>query len=359
MKRVVVTGAAGFIGFHVIRRLLLQGDQVLGIDNLNDYYDVQLKLARLKLLGVQPITGNVTSPDGAFRFVYSDICERDRLVREFKAFRPDCVCHLAAQAGVRYAIENPDAYVHSNLAGFLSVLEACRIISAPHLVYASSSSVYGLNATVPFRTGHCTDHPASFYGATKKANEVMAHSYSHIYGLPCTGLRFFTVYGPWGRPDMAPVKFAQAIMNEQPIQVYNEGNMLRDFTYIDDISAVTAAILDHPAMSNASWDSNSPDPASSSAPYRVFNLGNSSPVRLLDFVSILESALGKRAKCEMVAMQKGDVVATWADSSPIEQEIGMQIHTPLKQGLQEFASWFKSFYFPESRALDESHEQGG
>ena len=324
--QVLVTGAAGFIGFHVSLALLARGDTVIGIDNLNDYYDVALKVARIKELekvGAQN-----------FHFIKLDIADSQALADLFTSHKPQRVVHLAAQAGVRYSLKNPHVYVQSNLVGFTNILEACRHNRTEHLVYASSSSVYGGNTKLPFSEQDKVDNPVSLYAATKKANELMAHTYSHLYGLPTTGLRFFTVYGPWGRPDMAPFLFADAILNGKPIQVFNHGDMLRDFTYIDDIVEGVVRVLDKIA---------SPE-GNSHTPYRLFNIGNNQPERLLDFIAMLENAFGKTTQKEMLPMQAGDVKATFADTTALENWVGFKPHTDLKVGVEKFVAWYRDFY---------------
>ena len=332
--RVLVTGAAGFIGMHAVQRLCARGDVVVGIDNLNAYYDPSLKHARLGELAGLP----------TFRFERLDIVDASGLDALFAREKFDRVVHLAAQAGVRYSIENPLAYGDSNLAGFLNILEACRRHPVEHLVYASSSSVYGGNAKMPFSEGDSVDHPASLYAATKKANELMAHAYSHLYAIPTTGLRFFTVYGPWGRPDMAYFSFTRDILDGTPIDVYNDGRMLRDFTYIDDIVDGVVAVLDKPATPDARFDPLVPNPASSQAPYRVFNIGNQDPVALGDFIETIERALGVEAIKHYEPMQPGDVVATHADVSALKAWTGVSPHTPLSVGIGRFVEWFKRYY---------------
>lgn len=330
----LVTGAAGFIGFHVSERLLAAGHQVIGIDNLNDYYDVNLKLARLDLL----------KKHSAFRFDKIDLADREAMATLFSTEHFQRVIHLAAQAGVRYSLENPHAYAEANLTGHLNVLEGCRHNKIEHLLYASSSSVYGLNRKMPFSTQDSVDHPVSFYAATKKANELMSHTYSHLYGLPTTGLRFFTVYGPWGRPDMALFKFTQAIIEGKSIDVYNRGQMRRDFTYIDDIAEAIVRLQDVIPEPDSEWTVEEGSPATSSAPYRVYNIGNSSPVALMDYISALEKALGKEAIKNMLPMQPGDVLATSADTQALYEVIGFKPHTSVEEGVQQFVDWYKKFY---------------
>ena len=332
--KVLVTGAAGFIGFHVSQYLCNRGDEVVGIDNLNDYYDVSLKEARLRQL----------EPLNNFRFIKLDIADRDGMATLFEAEAFERVVHLAAQAGVRYSIENPHAYADSNLVGFLNILEGCRHAKVDHLVYASSSSVYGANEKTPFSEGDNVDHPMSLYAASKKANEAMAHSYSQLYNLPTTGLRFFTVYGPWGRPDMSPILFARAITDGKPIRVFNYGKHRRDFTYIDDIVEGVVRTLDLVAQANPIWSGLDPDPASSKAPWRIYNIGNSQPVELLYYIECIEKSLGKTTEKEMLPLQSGDVEHTFADVEALMRYTGYQPNTPIEQGVDKFISWFKVFY---------------
>jgi UDP-glucuronate 4-epimerase len=332
--RVLVTGAAGFIGYHVSERLLARGDEVIGIDNLNDYYDPALKRARLdNLLGRK-----------LFAFERVDIAEQAGVADLFVRHKFDRVVHLAAQAGVRYSIENPQAYVQSNLVGFANILEGCRRNEVGHLVFASSSSVYGANTTVPFRAGDHTDHPVSLYAATKKANEVLAHSYAHLYRLPVTGLRFFTVYGPWGRPDMAYFSFTQKILSGAPIDLFNNGNHARDFTYIDDIVEGVVRTLDSVATPSGDWSPLKPDPAISSAPYRLYNIGNNSPVQLIDFVGAIENATGLKAKTNLLPMQAGDVEQTFADIDALSADVGFRPSTTIEDGIEKFVRWYRSYY---------------
>ncbi|WP_312584784.1 NAD-dependent epimerase [Atlantibacter sp.] len=330
----LVTGAAGFIGFHVSERLLEAGYQVIGIDNLNDYYDVNLKLARLELL----------KKHTHFRFDKIDLADREAIAALFTREKFQRVIHLGAQAGVRYSLENPLAYADSNLIGHLNVLEGCRHNNVEHLLYASSSSVYGLNRKMPFSTDDSVDHPVSLYAATKKANELMSHTYSHLYGLPTTGLRFFTVYGPWGRPDMALFKFTRAIIEGKPIDVYNHGQMRRDFTYIDDIAEAIVRLQAVIPTPNSEWTVEQGTPATSSAPYNVYNIGNSAPVALMDYISALEQALGKEAIKNMLPMQPGDVLETSADTQALYQVIGFKPQTSVEEGVKRFVSWYKQFY---------------
>jgi len=330
---ILVTGAAGFIGFHTSNKLLARGDTVVGLDNLNDYYDVNLKKARLALLEAQP----------GFTFAKIDLQDREAVAAVFAQHRFDAVINLAAQAGVRYSLENPHAYIDSNVVGFTNILECCRHHNTGHLVYASSSSVYGINSSMPFSVHDNVDHPISLYAASKKANELMAHTYSHLFGVPTTGLRFFTVYGPWGRPDMALFLFTKAIMAGEPIQVFNHGQMQRDFTYVDDIVEGVVRVMDQPAAANPEWDSADPDPGTSSAPYRLYNIGNNSPVMLLDYIAAVEKALGKKAEMEMLPMQPGDVAATCADIDALEQAVGYRPNTPIEEGVNNFISWYLDY----------------
>ncbi|MCX8107417.1 MAG: NAD-dependent epimerase [Verrucomicrobiae bacterium] len=332
--RILVTGAAGFIGFHLARRLLQRGDTVVGLDNLNDYYDVSLKKARLALLD-----GNSN-----FEFARLDLADRPAMERLFATGRFDRVVHLAAQAGVRYSLVNPHAYVDSNLLGFMNILEGCRRHPVQHLVYASSSSVYGANTKLPFSVHDNVDHPLSLYAATKKANELMAHTYSHLYNLPTTGLRFFTVYGPWGRPDMAMFKFTRAILAGEPIDVYNHGRMQRDFTYIDDIVEGVVRVLDRIPTGNPDWDGSAPDPGTSRAPYRIYNIGNHRPVELLYLIDLLERALGKRAERRLLPMQPGDVPTTFADIDDLRLDTGFVPLTPIEEGVSKFVAWYREYY---------------
>ncbi|HEY8118623.1 MAG TPA: NAD-dependent epimerase [Methylophilaceae bacterium] len=335
--KVLVTGVAGFIGMHVALKLLERGDEVLGVDNLNDYYDVTLKEARLVTIAAHPKARN-------FSFIKLDLADREATDSLFSDHEPQRVVHLAAQAGVRYSLINPHAYASSNLVAFTHVLENCRHHKLEHLVYASSSSVYGGNSKMPFSERDSVDHPVSLYAATKKANELMAHTYSHLYELPTTGLRFFTVYGPWGRPDMSPFLFADAILHGKPISVFNHGDMLRDFTYIDDIVEGVVKVLDKPARPNPKYDPAKPDPSSSNAPYRIFNIGNSQPEKLMDFIGTLENAFGRKAEKNYLPMQPGDVKATYADTSALEDWIGFTPNTALSSGVAKFARWYREFY---------------
>jgi UDP-glucuronate 4-epimerase len=332
--KILVTGAAGFIGSTTSLRLLARGDEVVGLDNLNDYYSVQLKLDRLARLQSQ----------ANFRFVKLDVADRDGMASLFAAEKFDRVIHLAAQAGVRYSIQNPHAYVDSNLVGFINILEGCRHARVAHLTYASSSSVYGGNTHMPFSEHHSVDHPVSLYAATKKANELMAHTYSHLYGLPTTGLRFFTVYGPWGRPDMALFLFTKAILEGRPIDVYNHGNMQRDFTYVDDIVEGVIRVSDRIAAPNPDYRAETPDPGTSNAPFRVFNIGNHDPVPLMDFIGAIEAALGQTAQKNLLPMQDGDVPATYADVEALQQWVDFTPKTTITDGIGRFVSWYRGYY---------------
>jgi UDP-glucuronate 4-epimerase len=332
--KVIVTGAAGFVGMHTSLRLLERGDEVVGFDSMNAYYDPALKAARLARLEEHP----------GFTFVKGSLEDRDAVTRLFAEHRPDRVVNLAAQAGVRYSIEDPHAYVDSNLVGFLNILEGCRATDVEHLVYASSSSVYGANTKLPFSVADPVDHPVSLYAATKKANELMAHTYSHLFGLPTTGLRFFTVYGPWGRPDMALFLFTKAILAGEPIRIFNHGRMRRDFTYIDDIVEGVIRVLDTPAAPDPTFDPDDPDPSTSSAPYRVFNIGNDQPTELLRYVEVLEDALGVQAIRQLEDIQPGDVPATWADVDALRDAVGFAPATPVEEGVRRFVAWYREFY---------------
>jgi UDP-glucuronate 4-epimerase len=332
--KILVTGVAGFIGMHVAKRLLQQGNEVVGVDNLSDYYEVTLKEDRLKQL----------APYSGFRFLKLDMADRVGMEALFASGKFKRVVNLAAQAGVRYSLINPHAYINSNIVGFMNVLEGCRHGGVEHLVYASSSSVYGSHTKMPFSEHDNVDHPVSLYAATKKSNELMAHSYSHLYDMPTTGLRFFTVYGPWGRPDMSPSLFASAILEGRPIDVFNQGKMQRDFTYIDDIVEGVVRVLDKPAKGNPSFDRSNPDPADSDAPYRLYNIGNHEPVELMVFIEALENALGKRAIKNMLPMQPGDVLATYADTADLRKEVGFAPCTPLNEGVIKFADWYRSYH---------------
>ncbi len=332
--KILVTGVAGFIGMSVAKALLERGDEVVGIDNLNDYYEVQLKHDRLKLI----------EDYDAFTFIKMDISDRDAMKTLFEKQNFQRVFNSAAQAGVRYSLENPHAYVDSNLVGFVNVLEGCRQTKVEHLAYASSSSVYGANTNMPFSVHDNVDHQVSLYAATKKSNELMAHTYSHLYNIPTTGLRFFTVYGPWGRPDMSPSLFTGAILRDEPINVFNEGKMKRDFTYIDDIVEGVVRVIDKVAEPNSDYDNNNSDPATSFAPYRVYNIGNNDVVQLMDFIETIENAVGKKAEKNMMGMQDGDVVATYANIDALVEAVGFKPATPLKEGIGKFVDWYKEYH---------------
>ena len=347
--KILVTGIAGFIGFHLAKKLLERGDEVVGIDNINDYYDVNLKYGRLRELGIEQesIKENSLVHSTKYEkhhFAKIDLANKEAMDNLFKEQDFDAVVNLAAQAGVRYSLENPHAYIQSNVVGFLNILEGCRNYGVKNLAYASSSSVYGLNSSQPFKTTDKTEHQVSLYAATKKSNEMMAHTYAHLYGIQATGLRFFTVYGPWGRPDMAPMLFTDAILNNRAINVFNNGKMSRDFTYIDDIVDGIVKVIDNPAQPNKDWDSNNPDISTSSAPYRLYNIGNNAPVALMEFIETLEKALGKEAKKRFMPMQDGDVVSTYADVSGLIEEFGYKPDTTLADGIKEFIKWYREFY---------------
>jgi UDP-glucuronate 4-epimerase len=347
--KILVTGTAGFIGFHLAKKLLERGDQVTGLDNINDYYEPTLKYDRLDESGIskEAIRYNHLTESteySGYRFVKMDLQDRENMNALFKREQFDKVCHLAAQAGVRYSITHPFAYLDSNMAGFMNVLEACRHNGIRHLTYASSSSVYGMNESMPFSTHDNVDHPISLYAASKKSNELMAHTYSHLYNLPTTGLRFFTVYGPWGRPDMALFLFTRAILNDQPIDVYNNGDMQRDFTYIDDIVEGITRVVDNPPTGNSQWTGKSPDPASSPAPYRIYNIGNNNPVQLMDFIQAIEEHTGKEASKNFMPMQPGDVPKTWADVEDLMEDFGYKPQTDIKEGVKRFVEWFRQYY---------------
>ncbi|MFM2450763.1 MAG: hypothetical protein RIS44_3213 [Pseudomonadota bacterium] len=332
--KILLTGAAGFIGMTTCLRLLARGDEVVGLDNLNNYYEVALKENRLKRLTSHP----------NFRFVKMDVVDRMGMEHLFATEKFDRVIHLAAQAGVRYSLENPHAYIDSNIVGFINILEGCRHHQVQHLAYASSSSVYGGNTDMPFSEHQSVDHPVSLYAATKKANELMAHTYSHLYGLPTTGLRFFTVYGPWGRPDMALFLFTKAILEGQPIKVFNHGNMLRDFTFVDDIVEGVIRVIDRTAEPNPNYSSKTPDPATSNAPYRVFNIGNHNPVKLLDFITAIEDAIGKKAEKILMPLQDGDVPQTYADVDALKDWVGFVPATSIQTGIGRFVEWYRGYY---------------
>ena len=347
--KILITGTAGFIGFHLARKLIARGDEVVGLDSLNDYYDVNVKYGRLKETGIdhtkveynKPLQ-SMTCPN--YRFVKLKLEDKANLDVLFASERFDRVCNLAAQAGVRYSLINPQAYVDSNIVGFVNILEACRHTEVKHLAYASSSSVYGLNESMPFSTSDNIDHPVSLYAASKKSNELMSHTYSHLFGLPTTGLRFFTVYGPWGRPDMALFLFTKAILEDRAIDVFNYGKMKRDFTYVDDIAEGVMRVIDNPPKGNSQWSGESPDPSSSKAPYKIYNIGNSSPVQLMDFIEAIEKKLGKKAKRNMLPLQPGDVPATWADVSDLVRDMDYKPDTSIEDGISKFIDWYREFY---------------
>jgi UDP-glucuronate 4-epimerase len=334
MSKILVTGAAGFIGFHLCRRLLERGDEVVGLDNLNEYYDVHLKINRLRQI----------ARERNFKPVRLDLADRDGIARLFSEEKCDMVVNLAAQAGVRYSLINPYSYIDSNVSGFLNVLEGCRHHGVKHLVFASSSSVYGANTKMPFSVHHNVDHPVSLYAATKKANELMAHAYSSLYGIPSTGLRFFTVYGPWGRPDMAYFLFTKAILEGKPIDVFNYGKMQRDFTYIDDIVDGVISVMNRVPEPDPEWSGDNPDSATSYAPYRLYNIGNNNPVELVYFIKVLEDCLGKKAEKNLLPMQAGDVLATCADIDDLVRDAGFRAVTPIETGIQDFVRWYKEYY---------------
>ena len=337
--KVLVTGAAGFIGFHTAMRLLRRGDEVVGFDNVNDYYDPELKEAQLRELEQLARVSN-----GSWEFIRSDLASDEAVIRCFASHRFDRVIHLAAQAGVRHSIENPNAYVQSNLVGFTHILEACRHAQVPHLTYASTSSVYGANTKLPFSEHDSADHPLQFYAATKRANELMAHSYSHLFRLPTTGLRFFTVYGPWGRPDMALFRFTKAILAGETIQVFNEGKHTRDFTYVDDIVEGVIRASDQFAEPDPAWSSDAPDPATSDAPFRLYNIGNSTPVKLTAYIAAIEEATGRKAVKEMLPLQPGDAPDTFADVSELERAVGYRPSTDVMHGVRAFVDWYRGYY---------------
>ncbi len=336
-KSILITGAAGFIGYHLSKRLLNEGYKVIGVDNLNDYYDVNLKVSRMKLL-----------ENKSFAFKKVNLEDRDELYKVFENYKPEIVINLAAQAGVRYSLENPHAYIDSNIVGFTNILEACRHNKVEHLIYASSSSVYGANTNLPFSVHDNIDHPVSLYAATKKANELMAHTYSHLYNLPTTGLRFFTVYGPWGRPDMALFLFTKAILNGEPIKVFNNGDMMRDFTYVDDIVESIFRLTKKKPEPNLEWDGNNPDPGTSYAPYKVYNIGNNSPVNLMEFIYAIEEKLGIEAKKEFLPLQAGDVPQTYANVEDLYRDINFKPQTSIKEGIGNFIDWYKEYYGVEN-----------
>lgn len=333
-REIMVTGCAGFIGFHLAKRLMTEGARVIGVDSINDYYDVNLKYSRL----------NILKAHENFTFYHNKLEESEKIQEIFKTHRIDTVINLAAQAGVRYSLVNPKAYIDSNIVGFMNILEGCRHHGVRHLIYASSSSVYGANTKVPFSVHDNVDHPVSLYAATKKANELMAHTYSHLFRLPTTGLRFFTVYGPWGRPDMALFLFVKAILNDEPIKVFNNGEMVRDFTYIDDIIEGIVRLIDHVPEGNPQWSGDNPDPGTSLAPYRIYNIGNNNPVKLNDFIEAIEDSLGKKAIREYLPMQPGDVPRTCADVTDLMNDVGFRPNTPVREGIGKFVQWYREYY---------------
>ncbi|MBN1185982.1 MAG: NAD-dependent epimerase [Bacteroidales bacterium] len=347
--KILITGTAGFIGFHLAEKLLSRGDEVVGLDVINDYYDVELKYSRLSQHGIskKSIQNDVlvlSSKFHNYKFIKLDLADKTNLNKLFENEKFDKVCNLAAQAGVRYSLTNPDAYVHSNIVGFINILEASRHNEIKHLVYASSSSVYGLNKKMPFSTKHNVDHPISLYAASKKSNELMAHTYSHLFGLPTSGLRFFTVYGPWGRPDMALFLFTKAILDNKPIDVFNHGKMERDFTYIADIVEGITRVIDNPPAGEKKWSGETPDPSCSSAPYKVYNIGNSNPVKLTDFIAAIEKALGKEARKNLLPMQLGDVEKTWAEVSGLQDDVNYRPDTSVENGVANFIKWYREYY---------------
>jgi len=348
--KILVTGTAGFIGYHLIKRLLDRGDEVVGLDNINDYYDIRVKYGRLKDTGIEDAEsieyGKLVQSTKYenYKFIKLNLEERDAITKLFEKEKFDKVCNLAAQAGVRYSLTNPYAYVDSNIVGFINLLEACRHNGVKHLAYASSSSVYGLNETMPFSVHDNVDHPISLYAASKKSNELMAHTYSHLYNLPTTGLRFFTVYGPWGRPDMALFLFTKAILEGKPIDVFNYGEMKRDFTYVDDIVEGVIRVIDNPPKGNPEWSGKNPDPGSSKAPYKIYNIGNNNPVKLMDFIEAIENALGKKAEKNMLPIQPGDVPATYADVTDLIEDLGYKPATSIEEGIGKFVEWYLEFF---------------
>jgi UDP-glucuronate 4-epimerase len=347
--RILVTGTAGFIGFHLAKRLIARGDEVVGLDSINNYYDVNLKYSRLQLTGISKkdieynkLIQSDINPN--YQFIQLNLEDKDGISKLFNTFKFDKVCNLAAQAGVRYSIENPSAYIESNIVGFLNILEASRHHKIEHLVYASSSSVYGLNELMPFSTSHNVDHPISLYAASKKSNELMAHTYSYLYNLPTTGLRFFTVYGPWGRPDMALFLFTKAIIEGKPIDVYNNGNMQRDFTYIDDIVEGVLRVIDKIPQADSTWSGSAPNPSGSVAPYKIFNIGNSSPVKLMEFIEAIETSIGMKAEKNFMPLQAGDVPSTWADVEDLWTQLGFKPKTSVIDGIARFIEWYKEYF---------------
>lgn len=347
--KVLITGTAGFIGFHLAKYLLDRGDEVVGLDSINDYYDIRVKHGRLEQTGIDYKAVEYdklidSEKYSNYSFIKLNLEDKDNLDKLFASQKFDRVCNLAAQAGVRYSLVNPGAYIQANIVGFVNILEACRHNGIEHLAYASSSSVYGANESMPFSTSDNVDHPVSLYAASKKSNELMAHCYSHLFKLPTTGLRFFTVYGPWGRPDMALFLFTKAILEDKPIDVFNHGQMKRDFTYVGDIVEGIVRVIDNPPAGRADWSGKKPDPACSKAPYKIYNIGNSSPVKLMDFIEAIEQCLGKTAKKNMLDIQPGDVPATWADTADLEHDLGYKPNTPIKVGVERFVRWYREFY---------------
>ena len=347
--KILVTGTAGFIGSHLANRLIARGDDVVGLDSINDYYDVRLKYGRLEVAGINQLEieynrliNSKKNPN--YRFIKLNLEDKPNIDELFAREKFDKVCNLAAQAGVRYSLTNPQVYIDSNITGFLNILEACRHHPVEHLSYASSSSVYGLNEKQPFSTSQNVDHPISLYATSKKANELMAHTYSHLFQIPTTGLRFFTVYGPWGRPDMALFIFAKAILEGKPIDIFNNGKMQRDFTYVDDIVQGIIHVIDQPPKANAAWNGLTPDPSTSKAPYKIYNIGNSNPVLLMDFINAIEKELGIEAKKNLLPMQPGDVPSTWADVSDLVENLRYKPNTPVSEGIKRFVAWYKEFY---------------
>ncbi len=349
MAKILVTGSAGFIGFHLAKELLKRGEEVVGLDAINDYYDVNLKYNRLKETGIVQSKikyGELIRSENynLYRFIQLNLEDRDAILLLFEQEKFDKVCHLAAQAGVRYSLQNPFAYIDSNIVGFINILEGCRHNQVKHLAYASSSSVYGLNESMPFATHDNVDHPISLYAASKKSNELMAHTYSYLYGLPTTGLRFFTVYGPWGRPDMALFLFTNSIIEGKPIDIYNNGNMQRDFTYVDDIVEGLVRVINHAPKGRSDWSGKDPDPSCSMAPYKVYNIGNSSPVKLMDFIEAIEKSIGKEATKNYMPIQPGDVPATWANVDDLAEDLDYRPSTPVTAGIQRFVEWYRGYY---------------
>lgn len=347
--KILITGTAGFIGFHLANKLIARGDEVVGLDSINDYYDVNVKYGRLDFAGIDKdrIQYNklvVSNKHSNYRFIKLQLEDKARLDELFAAEKFDAVCNLAAQAGVRYSLQNPQAYIDANIIGFMNILEACRHFNVQNLSYASSSSVYGLNEALPFSTSHNVDHPISLYAASKKSNELMAHTYSHLFGIRTTGLRFFTVYGPWGRPDMALFLFTKAALEGQEIEVFNNGNMLRDFTYVDDIVEGISRVIDNPAYSRTDWNGQCPEPSTSSAPYKIYNIGNNNPVKLMDFITAIEKAIGAEIPKRLMPLQAGDVPATYADVCDLVKDLGYKPKTPVQDGINNFVAWYRDFF---------------